>query len=160
MNPRAEKMFAHNEAVPGTQIKTGVGVIIRNDNGHFLLEKRSDCGLWGVLGGRVDPGEEIAETARREVLEESGFQIEITGLVGVYSHPAGRIVIYPDNDDIRHLIDIIVEARIVGGSLRLSSESERIEFFPPGQLPALEEIMPPARRPIADALAGHRGVLR
>jgi 8-oxo-dGTP pyrophosphatase MutT (NUDIX family) len=159
MNPRAEKMFAHNVAVPGTLINTGVGVVVRGDDGRVLLEKRSDCGMWGLLGGSVDPGESVAETARREVEEESGFQIEVTGLVGIYSHPTGRILVYPDNGDIRHIIDIVVEARIVGGTLRLSRESESIEFFMPGQLPAPEEIIPPARQPIADALAGRRGVL-
>jgi 8-oxo-dGTP pyrophosphatase MutT (NUDIX family) len=159
MNPRAAKMFALKEAVPGTQVRTGVGVIVRGEDGRVLLEKRSDCGMWGLLGGGVDPGESVDATARREVLEESGFQIEVTGLVGVYSHPAGRILVYPDNGDIRHLVDIVVEARIVGGSLRLSAESERIEFFAPDQLPPVEEIIPPAREPLTDALAGRRGVL-
>jgi 8-oxo-dGTP pyrophosphatase MutT (NUDIX family) len=159
MNARAEKMFARQTAVPGTQIKTGVGVIVRGTDGRILLEKRSDCGMWGLLGGRIEPGESVTQAAVREVLEESGFQIEVTHLVGVYSHPTGRILVYPDNGDIRQLIDIVVEARIVGGSLRLSHESECIDFFAPDRLPELAETIPPARQPLADAVAGRQGVL-
>jgi 8-oxo-dGTP pyrophosphatase MutT (NUDIX family) len=159
MNPRAEKMFIHRTAVAGTQIKTGVGVVVRAADGRVLLEKRSDCGMWGLLGGRVDPGESVAATAVREVLEESGFYIEVTGLLGVYSEPADRVLVYPDNGDIRQLIDIVVEARILSGSLRLSHESEKIEFFALDDLPPEEEIIPPARQPLADLKAGRRGIL-
>jgi ADP-ribose pyrophosphatase YjhB (NUDIX family) len=160
MNPRAEKMFTHRTAVPGTQIKTGVGVIVRGPDDRILLEKRSDCGMWGLLGGRVDPGESVSATAVREVFEESGLDVEITRLIGVYSGPEDRILIYPDNSDIRHLIDIVVEARITGGSLRLSHESERLEFFALDQLPLEQEIIPPAREPLADLRAGRSGVLK
>ncbi len=153
-------MFAHRTAVPGTQIKTGVGVVVRGPDDRILLERRADCGMWGLLGGRVDPGESVSETAAREVLEESGFQIEIIRLIGVYSEPADRILVYPDNGDIRQLIDIVVEARITGGALRLSHESERIEFFAPDRLPREQEIAPPARAPLADFRAGLSGVLK
>ena len=159
MTPEAIRMFLHRTAVPGTQIKTGVGVIVLDSQNRYLIEKRSDCGMWGLLGGRVDPGETVEQTAVREVFEESGFHIEVTGLIGVYSQPDCRIIVYPDNGDIRHLIDIVVEARITGGSLRLSHESERVEFFTADALPPESEIIPPARQPLADAVAGRRGVL-
>jgi ADP-ribose pyrophosphatase YjhB (NUDIX family) len=160
MNPRAEKMFAHRTAVPGTQIKTGVGVIVCGSDDRILLERRADCGMWGMLGGRVDPGESVSATAVREVFEESGLHIEITRLIGVYSEPSDRILVYPDNGDIRHLIDIVVEARITGGALRLSHESERIDFFTLDRLPPEREIVPPARLPLADFRAGRSGVLK
>jgi len=160
MDPRAEKMFAHRTAVPGTQIKTGVGVVVRGPDDRILLERRADCGMWGLLGGRVDPGESVSATAVREVFEESGLHIEIIRLIGVYSEPADRILVYPDNGDIRHLIDIVVEARITGGSLRLSHESERIEFFALDRLPGEREIIPPAREPLADLRAGLNGILK
>ncbi|HZC81241.1 MAG TPA: hypothetical protein VE222_05895 [Nitrospiraceae bacterium] len=67
------------------------------------------------------------------------------------------MVIYPDNGDVVQLIDVVVGARILSGSLMRSQESEEVRFFPPSQLP--EEIVPPARQPIADAFDGLRGVL-
>ena len=153
-------MFIHRTAVPGTKIKAGVGVLVRDADGRLLLEKRSDCGMWGLLGGAIDPGESITDAAVREVLEESGCHIEVTGLIGIYSEPSERYIVYPDNGDVRQLIDIVVEARITGGELRLSHESEQIEFFTLDQLPKDEEIIPPAREPLADLKAGLRGVLK
>lgn len=159
MNTKVAKMFSLTEAVPGTQIKTGVGVVVRDDRNFILLEKRSDCGLWGLLGGKIDPGESATQAAIREVREESGFEIEIIGLVGVYSQVATHMMVYPDNGDVRQLIDIVIEARIIGGTLRLSHESEALEFFAPDAVPPLAEIIIPAREPLADAIAGKRGIL-
>jgi 8-oxo-dGTP pyrophosphatase MutT (NUDIX family) len=160
MNSRAEKMFVHRSAVPGTKIKTGVGVLVFGDDGRLLLEKRSDCGMWGLLGGAIDPGESITDAAVREVLEESGFHVEVTDLIGIYSEPVNRVIVYPDNGDVRQLIDIVVRARITGGSLRLSHESESVEFFDIDKLPDDKEIIPPARQPLADLKTGLRGMLR
>ena len=67
---------------------------------------------------------------------------------------------YSDDGDIRHLIDIVVEARIIGGTLRLSDESERIEFFALNCLPLEREIILPARQPLADFKAGLGSVLK
>ena len=125
--------------------------------GQVLLEKRSDCGLWGLLGGRVEPGESIHQTARREVKEESGLEIEILSLIGVYSEPGGRLVTYPGELHPVHLIDIILSARITGGTLRCSLESEELRFFPKETFPA--EIAPPAVAPLRDFCLGRMGII-
>lgn len=144
--------------VHGMGVRVGVGVVIRGSGGAILLEKRRDCGWWGLPGGKVEPGESLVEAAVREVREETGLAVEVTHLIGVYSDPRGRIVTYPDNGDVVQLIDVIVGARVLSGSLLCSQESEEVRFFTPAQLP--EEIVPPARQPIADVFAGCRGVLR
>ena len=56
-------------------------------SGEVLLIKRRDCEAWAVPGGKVEAGETVADTAIREVREETGIDIELTGLVGVYSSP-------------------------------------------------------------------------
>ena len=144
--------------VQGMGVRVGVGVVIRGSGDAILLEKRRDCGWWGLPGGKVEQGESLVEAAVREVREETGLAVEVTHLIGVYSDPRGRIVTYPDNGDVVQLIDVIVGARVLSGSLLCSHESEEVRFFTPAQLP--EEIVPPARQPIADAFAGQRGVLR
>ncbi len=158
---KAAKMFSGNVVTADTQIKCGAGVLVRNDKGEVLLEKRSDCSLWGCLGGRVDPGETITNAAIREVKEESGFDIVITGLFGIYSRADERIIAYPDNGDIRHLVDIILNAQIIGGEFCISPESEELRFFDVdnGVLPPRHLIIPPARRPLADLIEGRMNVI-
>ena len=56
-------------------------------SGEVLLIKRRDCEAWAVPGGKVEAGETVADTAIREVREETGIDIELTRLVGVYSSP-------------------------------------------------------------------------
>lgn len=147
-----------NVVANGMSVRVGVGAVIRGSGDTILLEKRRDCGWWGLPGGKVEPGESLVDAAVREVLEETGLTVEVTHLIGVYSDPRGRIVTYPDNGDVVQLIDVIVGARVLSGSLRCSQESEEVRFFIPSQLP--EEIVPPARQPIADAFEGLCGALR
>lgn len=150
-------LFRQRVADERTQIRLTVAVLVRNEHGHILLEKRRDCGLWGMPGGRLEAGESVRETAEREVLEETGFTVRVLGLLGVYSGPADRIISYPDN--VLQIVDVLVEAVITGGTLRISDESEAMTFFPVDALPPDAALIPPARRIVRDIVAGTSGVL-
>jgi ADP-ribose pyrophosphatase YjhB (NUDIX family) len=159
VNPIAEKMYAQKAADANTRVRVGAAAIVRDSRGWILLEKRSDCGLWGLPGGRIEPGESVTEAAVREVKEETGLNIEITQLLGVYSEPDEfRIVTFLDNGDVVQLVDIILEAKIISGELEPSSESEALQFFSPDALPP--DIVPPALAPLHDFLQGLRGTIR
>jgi 8-oxo-dGTP pyrophosphatase MutT (NUDIX family) len=158
MNASEISAMYGSTVVKGMTVRAGVGVVIRGRGDTILLEKRRDCGWWGLPGGRVEPGESLAEAAVREVCEETGLTVEVTHLIGVYSNPEGRIVTYPDNGDVVQLIDVVVGARVLSGQVICSQESEEVRFFAPSQLP--EQIVPPARQPLADALEGRCGLLR
>ena len=119
MHPKALTMYARKEVDAHTRVKAGVGVVIIDGQGRILLERRSDNGMWGLPGGSIEPGESVCDTALREVKEETGLEIRITGLLGVYSEPAGRIVTYPDKGDVAHLVDIALTAEIASGELTL-----------------------------------------
>jgi len=84
VNPVARRMFSKKQTDTDRRIRVGVGVFVLDDHGRLLLEKRRDCGLWGLAGGRIEPGESVAEAAVREVKEETGFLVQITRLIGVY----------------------------------------------------------------------------
>lgn len=154
----AQTMYARKVADANTRVRAGVGIILRDSFGRVLLERRSDCGLWSLPGGGIEPGESIIEAAVREAKEETGFTVKITRLVGVYSGPTDRIVTYPDNGDVIQLVDIVLEATMVGGELSCSDESEDLRFFDPGALP--RDLVPPAKAPLEDTRKGLTGIIR
>ena len=79
-----------------TVVRLSVSAVVRRVRGgeEILLMQRSDNGHWGLPGGHVEPGESVADAALREVLEETGWRIELGRLVGVYSDPARQTVEY------------------------------------------------------------------
>ncbi len=137
--------------------KAGVGVIIRDDQGRICLELRSDCSIWGLVGGRIDPGESAHSAAVREAREETGLEIEVEYLQGVYSDPVVRTVRY-SNGDTAQLIDTIVVAKVIGGTLKCSEESLAVEFFSMDSLPT--PFIVPGIAALEDYRNGLRGVLR
>lgn len=158
IKPAAEKMYARRAADANTVVRAGVGIVLRDDSGRVLLEKRSDCGLWGLPGGRIEPGESVVEAAIREMKEETGLTVKISRLIGVYSEPADRLVSYSGNGDVVQLVDIVLEAILVGGELSCSTESEDLRFFDLAALPM--DLIPPAKAPLEDALKRLTGIIR
>jgi 8-oxo-dGTP pyrophosphatase MutT (NUDIX family) len=97
-------------------------------------------------------GESIKQTAVRETLEETGIQIEVTGLVGIYTNP-GRRIEYTSDGEVRQEFSIVFHGRPVGGSPATSSESSQVEWIEPhrlDQLPMNAEI----HKRIDQALSG------
>lgn len=106
-------------------ISIGAGAVIVED-GKVLLVKREDLEVWALPGGGVDEGESLAETAVREAYEETGLEVEITHLIGVYS----EIGSWSD----WHIASFA--ARIVGGELKTQlGEVLDLQFFPLDRLP-------------------------
>jgi 8-oxo-dGTP pyrophosphatase MutT (NUDIX family) len=79
-----------------------------------LLTRRTDNGRWCLPGGRMDPGESAAETCVREVLEETGLQVTVVRLIGLYSSPH-LIVAYTDGNR-RQIVAAHFLVRVVGGT--------------------------------------------
>lgn len=98
------------------------------------------------------------EAAIREMKEETGLTVKITRLLGVYSGPGDRIVSYQDNGDVVQLVDVLLEATMIGGELSCSTESEDLRFFDPAALPT--ELVPPSKAPLEDVRNGLTGIIR
>ncbi len=95
----------------------------------LLLTRRADNGRWCLPGGRVDPGETVAETCIREVWEETGLNVTIDKLVGVYSNPH-RIIHYDKGDGARvQLITLHFAVTVTGGTLQYSDETTEFGYF-------------------------------
>ncbi|SHN35955.1 NUDIX domain-containing protein [Actinacidiphila paucisporea] len=62
----------------------GASVVVTDDRGRVLLLARADTGGWGLPAGLMDPGESFEDTARREVLEETGLIVGELALLGLF----------------------------------------------------------------------------
>jgi 8-oxo-dGTP diphosphatase len=72
-----------------------VGAVVTDESGRLLVIRRGrppSAGLWSLPGGRVEPGETLADAARREVREETGLDVELNGLIGRIDIPHGDVV--------------------------------------------------------------------
>ncbi|MET4644188.1 NUDIX domain-containing protein [Streptomyces sp. NBC_01707] len=122
-------------APKANSIVPSVTVVALNEAGEVLLIHKTDNDLWALPGGGVDVGESVADAAVRETKEETGFDVEVTGLVGLYTNPA-HVMAY-DDGEVRQQFSICFTARIVGGELRTSSESKEVAFVAPDRLDGL-----------------------
>ena len=101
-----------------------------------LLTRRSDNGLWCLPGGRMEPGESIEECCRREVLEETGLEVELKRLIALYSN-RDQLVIYKDGTTAQFVVASF-EATVSGGTLGLSNETTEAGFFPFSEMDSME----------------------
>ncbi|MEI5100496.1 NUDIX domain-containing protein [Streptomyces sp. PmtG] len=100
--------------------------VVTDDQGRVLLQRRRDNGLWALPGGGMDTTDSLPGTAVREVKEETGLDVEITGLVGTYTDPK-HIIAYADGE-VRRQFNVCFTARVVGGQLAISDESTELRF--------------------------------
>ena len=127
-----------NAPRPNRPIGVGVLALIERD-GALLMEKRSDCGRWGFVGGAVEVEESLEDALRRETLEESGLIVVGEELFAVFPGPS-RLVRYPDGNVVR-LMTFVYRAEVENfGTLRRSEESEELRFFRPEELDGLDVI--------------------
>jgi ADP-ribose pyrophosphatase YjhB (NUDIX family) len=111
-------------------------VIFDETREKVLLTRRSDNGLWCLPGGRMEPGESIEECCRREVLEETGLEVELKRLIALYSN-RDQLVIYKDDTKVQFVVASF-EAAVSGGTLGLSNETTEAGFFPIAELDSME----------------------
>ena len=86
------QVYFHDPSAPVAQsVVPSVFVAVRGHFGSLLMVRRCDSGAWELPGGRVDVGESAGEAAVREVLEEAGVHVLVTGIVGLFTDP-GHVV--------------------------------------------------------------------
>ena len=113
-------------------ILAAAGAIITRD-GQILLQRRSDNGLWGLVGGLMELDETFEQTALREIREETGLEVKLDYLVGVYHN---RHAQWP-NGDQAHVISAVYKASVVSGEPRIDEESLELRFFDRDAMPTL-----------------------
>jgi len=109
--------------------------VIVDEEGRTLLIRRSKAnknftGKWEWPGGKVDPGEDFAVATIREAKEETGLDVELTGVAGVaqFEMPKAFVAM------------LCMEARIIGGTLTLSEEHDAFQWVPLAKLHEIDLI--------------------
>ncbi len=101
--------------------RLAVDIIIEYPNGDIVLVKRKYepfKDFWAIPGGAVDIGETVEEAAKREAREETGLDVNLTGLGGVYSEP--------DRDPRGHVVSIVYRAVPVRGQLKADTDAAEV----------------------------------
>jgi mutator protein MutT len=132
------------------------GIVVFDNAGRVLLQKRSETEeLWGFPGGAIELGESAAEAAIREVREETGLDVKIDSLLGVYTKYFDQ---YP-NGDMAQPVLVIFKGSIVSGELAIDGkETFKLAFFDLDEVPKLFNFQ---HNDILDDVRNHRmGVYR
>ena len=133
-------------------LKVGsAAVIFDATRQRLLLTQRTDNGRWCLPGGGVEPGESAAEACAREVWEETGLQVEIGKLIGIYTNPH-MITEYADGNRFQFM-SFCFEAEVSGGEAGLSDETTAYGYFSHAEMEKID-IMEHHRIRIADAFVG------
>lgn len=128
----------------------GACVLLVNEKGELLLQKRKDNGCWGYAGGCVELYESVEDAAKRELLEETGLTARALKLFGVFSGEGLRYT-YPNGDEAS-IVDIVYTCSDYSGELTpQESEVTELKFFPIDEIP--ENISPPNRKAIGEFAA-------
>jgi ADP-ribose pyrophosphatase YjhB (NUDIX family) len=150
--------YYHDPDAPtANSLVVGSSAVVLDGERRILLQRRRDSGNWALPGGTMDIGETFGQSAIREVKEETGFDVRIERIVGIYSDP-GHVFAYEDGE-VRQEFNICLACSITGGELAVSSESTDVRFFSLGELPDLT-MHESIRKRIDDYLRNGPPVLR
>ena len=109
-----------------------VDTIILEDNKIILIKRLNNPfkDHWAIPGGCVEYGEKVEDAAVREAKEETGLDIELTKLVGVYSDP--------NRDPRGHTVTVVFLSKIIGGTLKSDSDAKDAKFIDIKELKNME----------------------
>ena len=110
------------------------GGCIFNDREEVLLQRRGDCDQWGFPGGTVELGETPQMAAVREVKEETGLDVQVGDLIGIYTD---FDVVCSNGDQFQSIL-IAYELTVTGGELFCDQkETKELKYFSLTDVPAL-----------------------
>ncbi|WP_240670619.1 NUDIX hydrolase [Actinoplanes solisilvae] len=112
------------------------GIVVVDDEGRWLLQRRVDDGLWGLIGGVVELGESFEDAARRELFDESGLTAGSLRQLDVYSGPDFRLT-YPNGDQAYVVGVTFLAGSVVGIAVPDGEEGFELGWFDPDHLPVL-----------------------
>jgi len=128
--------------------------LITDEEGRLLLVRRAVDPFkdrWDAPGGFVEEGEHPLDALRRELVEETGYEVEPGRFVGAWMDT------YGDGADVQSTLNLYWESRIVSGTPRPADDAAELGWFEPDALPSPEQL---AFTTVGDALEHWRSVRR
>lgn len=120
-----------SKETPKTPLLTADIIITCPDDGIILIKRKYGPykGNWAIPGGFVEIGESVEQAAIREAKEETGLDVELISLIGVYSRP--------DRDPRAHVVTVAYTARPISGDLKADSDAQDAFKFTESQIKQL-----------------------
>jgi ADP-ribose pyrophosphatase YjhB (NUDIX family) len=112
--------------------KLDVRAAVFDADGRILMVRETSDGGWTPPGGWADIGQTLGEGAVREVVEESGYVVEVDRLLGIYDRERWGHPPMP-----WWTLKAVVACRLVGGTATLSAETDGVDWFAADELPEL-----------------------
>ncbi|WP_168124012.1 NUDIX domain-containing protein [Paenibacillus sp. HB172176] len=109
-------------------IMVGSCVLVFNESGHLLLQKRSDSYDWGTIGGALELGESLEEAAARELYEEAGLRAKSFKLISMLSG-SDMYYKYPHGDEIYNVMAVYEAVDIEGQAMVNDDEGMELKYF-------------------------------
>ncbi|HEY4454442.1 MAG TPA: NUDIX domain-containing protein [Pseudonocardiaceae bacterium] len=123
-------------APSANSIVVAVTAFVLDEKSRLLVIRRTDSGRYAIPGGAQEIGETIGAAVVREVAEETGIDVEPTGIVGVYSDPE-HVIAFSDGE-VRQEFSICFRARYLGGAPKTSDESSEVAWVSRNDLAGLD----------------------
>jgi len=120
----------------------GSTVLVLDAQNRLLMMKRSDSGDWGVPGGAMELGETTEETARRELFEETGLEVNELTLFGVFSGKE-LYYCYPSGEEVYNVSVVFLTRNIQGTVSFVDGEHCEYKYFELEKLPG--NVSPPVK---------------
>lgn len=112
----------------------GLGGCIFNEKREVLLQRRGDNNKWGFPGGAIELGETPQMAAIREVKEETGLDVEVNNLIGLYTDCNLE---YPNGDKAQSIC-IAFELNVIGGQMFCDKEETlELKYFSLDNMPEI-----------------------
>ena len=98
-------------------------IIIKKDNGYVFVKRKNEPfkDYWALPGGIIEYGETVEETALREAKEETGLDVNLLQLIGIYSDPS--------RDPRGHYITVVYVAEAAFGELKVATDAKEAKVF-------------------------------
>jgi len=130
------------------------GVVLRGNpqSREVLMVRRLENGVWTLVSGAIEPGEQAHEAMVREIQEETTLEARVTRLLWIQTLPKST---YPNGDQVQYYDTAFVCEAVAGEAKIGDDESSEVAWFPVGAIPELDERY---RKTLAHALEANHEV--